>query len=61
ERTQSLESRTAVLDSVVRQQAHLIVELKRLNSTAIRTIVRLQRNFDQYQERERSAAQTAEQ
>ncbi|HWB90966.1 MAG TPA: hypothetical protein VG605_03915 [Puia sp.] len=45
----NLEERTSRLDSMVKQQAHTIVQLKHLNAAAVRTILYLQRNYDQHQ------------
>ena len=52
----SLESRTGRLDSLVRQQAQTIVELKRLNVAAFRTMYYLERDLTQYHRQLRSQA-----
>ena len=49
-----LEARTARLDSLVQEQARTIQELKKLNTTAIRTIYYLQRRLHQQEEIQRS-------
>ena len=52
-----LEARTARLDTLVQQQARTILELKKLNVSAIRTIFYLQRELNQQDRIQR--AQTA--
>lgn len=42
-----LEEQVSRLDSVVAQQAQMIVELKKLNTTAVRTFVHIRRDLDQ--------------
>jgi hypothetical protein len=56
----TLETHTARLDSLVRQQAQTIVELKRLNVAAFRTMYYLERDLTQYhqQQREQAVQQT---
>lgn len=44
-----LEEQVTRLDSVVAQQAQMIVELKKLNTTAVRTFVHIRRDLDQRQ------------
>jgi hypothetical protein len=44
-----LEEQVSQLDSVVAQQAQMIVELKKLNTTAVRTFVHIRRDLDQRQ------------
>ncbi len=44
-----LEEQVGHLDSVVAQQAEMIVELKKLNATAVRTFVHIRRDLDQRQ------------
>lgn len=43
-----LQAKTLALDTIVKQQAQAIVELKRLNAAAIRTIYYLQQDVNQY-------------
>lgn len=52
-----LEARTTRLDSLVQQQARTILELKKLNATAIRTIYYLHREL--YQQNQLQRSQTA--
>ena len=52
----ALETKTEKLDSLVRQQARTIEELKRLNTTAIRTIFYLQRDLYQTRRQEHEQA-----
>ncbi len=44
-----LEEQVSHLDSVIAQQAQMIVELKKLNATAVRTFVHIRRDLDQRQ------------
>jgi hypothetical protein len=44
-----LEEQVGHLDSVVAQQAQMIVELKKLNTTAVRTFIHIRRDLDQRQ------------
>jgi len=44
-----LEEQVSQLDSVVAQQAQMIAELKKLNTTAVRTFVHIRRDLDQRQ------------
>jgi hypothetical protein len=44
-----LEEQVSHLDSVVAQQEQMIVELKKLNTTAVRTFVHIRRDLDQRQ------------
>jgi len=52
----ALETKTAKLDSLVRQQARTIEELRKLNTTAIRTIFYLQRDLYQTRRQEQEQA-----
>jgi len=54
-----LEARTARLDSLVQQQSRTILELKKLNASAIRTIYYLQRELYQQDQIQRAQAAIA--
>ena len=49
DKQERLEDQVSHLDSVVAQQAQMIVELKKLNTTAVRTFVHIRRDLDQRQ------------